>query len=186
MRTILKTIIALFITAMTPILEYACIIFLFIGLILLSPVAPNSQVDMSGWSDVLIIAGWMLIMIVLPMPVAFLYVLLVGLPAFLVGWYFRAIRWWTTLITSFLIGAVPAVLTVAFLPTGWSGKTYVWQDLNVENFFMMTSSALLMGFFSTSGGLVFWLLWRFWVSPNSPAGRPLPSVVETVASVEAQ
>jgi len=35
-----------------------------------------------------------------------------------------------------------------------------------------------MGFFGLAGGIVFWLLWRYWASPSSPEGRPISELQE--------
>jgi hypothetical protein len=91
-----------------------------------------------------------------------------------IGWYFRSIRWWTTLIAAFMIGALPSTIYVVFAPLGWGKSTYLWQSIGVGELMFVASTAIPIGFAGLSGGLVFWLLWRYWVSPHSPAGRPLP------------
>jgi hypothetical protein len=103
-----------------------------------------------------------------------MYTFLLGLPALLIGWYFRAIRWWTTLIVAFLIGAIPATLSVLASPIGQPEGTPLWRSTDPADLIFAGSSALMFGLIGLSSGFVFWLLWRYWVMPNSPAGRPRP------------
>jgi hypothetical protein len=170
MKTIFKTIIALIITALVPVVEYLFLIVLFAGLVLLGG-DRQSALGLKDFADMFM---WASLMMIFPFPVAIGWVFLFGVPTLLVGWYFRAIRWWSVLIAAFLIGAVPSTLSVLFAPIGWPENTYVWQDLSPENLILVAMSIIIMGFAGLSGGLVFWLLWRYWVSPHSPAGRPLP------------
>jgi hypothetical protein len=73
--------------------------------------------------------------------VAGAHTLILGVPAFLLGKWFNAIRWWTCVPVAFLIGSLPmAILGQA----GWSAFTS-W------------------GLFGAIGGLAFWLLWRFYI-----------------------
>ncbi len=75
------------------------------------------------------------------------HVLFLGIPAFLVGLRFNALRWWTCMIIAFLIGFLPILLS-----TWYANKLqYGWQTL------------LPWGLYGVSGGLTFWLLWRFWI-----------------------
>ena len=87
--------------------------------------------------------------------VAVIHIALLGIPIFLLGWYLRLIRWWTALPASFIIGAILTVF--AFL----GGRPF-------DYFFPL---ATIMGAFGVCGGLTFWFLWRYWVSPDSPYGR---------------
>ena len=64
-----------------------------------------------------------------------------GVPAFLLGVRFRAIHWWSCLLVGFVIGSLP-------LPIWMQGPWLVF---------------LAWGVFGASGGLAFWLLWRFWI-----------------------
>jgi hypothetical protein len=87
--------------------------------------------------------------------VAVIYIVLLGLPIFLLGWYLGLIRWWTTLPASFIIGA----LITAFAFLGGRPFDYIFP------------LATIMGVFGFCGGVTFWILWRYWVSPDSPHGR---------------
>jgi len=104
---------------------------------------------------------WAILSVTMGLPIAFGHIVFLGLPAFILGWYFRTIRWWSTLIMAFIIGAVP---TGVYL---YRSPSYIIES-NRE-------LIVIMGLFGVSGGLVFWLLWRYWVCPSSPFGRPKSS-----------
>src|ERR1051325_5374297 len=46
----------------------------------------------------------------IPLVVAFGHILFLGLPMFLLGFYFKAIRWWTSIGGSFIVGALPTAI----------------------------------------------------------------------------
>jgi hypothetical protein len=81
------------------------------------------------------------------------HVLVLGLPAFLLGKQLHAIRWWTCIITAFMFGGLPITLWTWHNspPMGWQSVFVGW------------------GLFGVSGGLTFWLLWRYWVNRNERA-----------------
>lgn len=85
------------------------------------------------------------------------YTFIVGGPLLLLGAWRHAIRWWSCLLIGFLVGLVPTALVAG---------TPLWD-------------AWPMGVFGLLGGLVFWLLWHFWVQ-RSPA-RPVTPPVEQPA-----
>jgi hypothetical protein len=70
------------------------------------------------------------------------HVLILGVPAFLLGKRLNAIHWWTCILVAFLIGGLPIGI--------WDG----WRNF------------LPFGLFGASAGFAFWLLWEFWVYPN--------------------
>jgi hypothetical protein len=126
--------------------------------------------------------GLVLMDILMVAPVSFGHVFWLGLPLFLLGWQFRAIRWWSTLLLSFFIGAVPSVLFWFFYITLRleEGKIYFLQmeNMNSSNLVITATLAIIMGGFGLSGGLAFWFLWRYWASPDAPYGRPLSELPE--------
>ncbi len=72
------------------------------------------------------------------------YTFLVGGPLLLLGAWRNAIRWWSCLLIGFLVGLVPTALVAGTsLPDAWP-----------------------MGLFGLIGGLVFWLVWHYWVQPT--------------------
>jgi len=173
MRIAIKTSVALVITAIVPI-----VLFFLIGYLLglsatfISVLSGKFQAKLDNMLISMI--WWVFICIILVGPFSFGHVFLLGLPALLVSWQFRAIRWWSTLIMSFLIGALPSTIYVFFFQDiGWDNRTYFSQNINILSLGITASTAIIMGFFGLSGGLAFWLLWRYWVSPDSSNGRPL-------------
>ena len=77
---------------------------------------------------------------------------LLGLPAFLLGLRLHVINWWSCTIVGFLIGLAP------FTVYAWTEQV---QSGRIEP--NLLSSILASGLFGLSGGVVFWLAWRYWV-----------------------
>ena len=170
-RTIFtKTIIAFLVATIVPVVLFFIggMFFLYGGMS--SPHLLIGSRDLFG--NVGLLAFFCLI---LPLPISFAHLLVLGIPAFLVGWWFRAIRWWPVLITSFLIGAVPVSIFGFVREFEWPSGFDLFTSLGIV---MIGSSVIfimagIMGLFGVSGGLAFWFLWQNWASPDSPAGRPL-------------
>lgn len=181
MRIALKTFIALIITAIVPMVLSFLIGALFVAADIFSQFFSGTL--LANLDDLFLSAlGSVLIAIFMVGPFSFGHVFLLGLPLLLLSWHFRAIRWWSTLLLSFFIGAVPTVLYWFFYITLKleDGKLYFLQmaNMNSSNLAITATLALLMGGFGLSGGLAFWFLWRYWASPDSPYGRPLSEVLE--------
>ena len=80
------------------------------------------------------------------------HALVLGSPSLLLGIRLHAIRWWSCLLFSFLIG---------FIPSAWaSGASFL--------------DAWPMGILGAIGGLTFWLLWHFWVRRSATGAGPEP------------
>ncbi len=80
------------------------------------------------------------------------YTFLVGAPLLLLGAWRNAIRWWSCLVIGFLVGLVPTALAAGTrLLDAWP-----------------------MGLFGLFGGLVFWMVWHYWVqpAPRQPVTAP--------------
>ncbi|MFT3894840.1 MAG: hypothetical protein QM730_24690 [Anaerolineales bacterium] len=179
-KTIYKAIISLLVTAFVPVIEGGLLFVLFLALVSLSPTTvPGLDLAYLGALAGLIMAAS--VMLLLGYLIALMYTFLLGLPALLIGWYFRAIRWWTTMIMAFLIGAIPATLSVLASPIGQPAGTPIWQSTSPADLIWAGSSGLMFGFMGLTSGLVFWLLWRYWVQPHFPAGRPRPVKMEPSA-----
>lgn len=71
--------------------------------------------------------------------VAGAHLLVLGVPAFLLGKRLNIIQWWTCIIVAVIIGGLPVAILY-----GWA------------NF-------IPFGLFGASGGIAFWLLWQFWI-----------------------
>ena len=181
MRITLKTSIALIVTALVPMVLSFLIGALFVITEIFSKVSSGTLLANLG--DLLSsVIGLVLIVIFMVGPISLGHVFYLGLPLLLVSWLFRAIRWWSTLLLSFIIGAVPSALFWLFyLTLRWEdGKIYFlqMQNINFSNLAITVSLAIIMGCFGLSGGLAFWFLWRYWVNPDSPYGRPLSELPE--------
>ena len=72
--------------------------------------------------------------------VAAAHTFVLAIPAFLLGKRLNVIHWWSSILVAFLIGGSPIAIWLE-----WS-KFIPW------------------GLFDASGGLVFWLLWQFWIN----------------------
>jgi len=187
MKTTPKTIISLVITTSVPIVGFSIISSLF-GLVFLirTMISRDAPVIQDIVTIFQLILLWNFLHLFVSVPVTFGHVFLLGVPALLLCWYFRAIRWWSTLVVSFIIGATPTIIYLLFIDIGfqgvkgigWTESSHLWQDFTIANFNIVSISivasvATIMGFLGLSGGLVFWLLWRYWVLPSSSSGRPL-------------
>lgn len=107
-----------------------------------------------------------------------LHVIILGIPAFIIGWYFKMIRWWTSIIVSFIIGALPTAFFLWPLKypelqttsSRWDGDKMVQTMIKgvptLTGWMDWISAFTVMGLFGVSGGLVFWLVWR---PRNKPA-----------------
>ena len=131
-----KTIVSFFVIPAVPAIIVACYLVL--------AYAPMTI------SDGLPAFGMIFILAYL---IASAHVLVLGVPAFLLGKQLHAIRWWNCIITAFIIGGLPITLWTWHdsPPTGWQSVFLGW------------------GLFGVSGGLVFWLLWRYWINQNERA-----------------
>jgi hypothetical protein len=155
MKTINRTIIAFFAAGIASVVVfYASILAYRFGAE--RQVAPFAESQFVVTS----VLFWAILSVTMGLPIAFGHIVFLGVPAFILGWHFRAIRWWSTLGIAFIIGAVP---TGVYL---YLGPPYLFES-NRELIF-------IMGLFGISGGLVFWLLWRYWVGSSSPFGRTIP------------
>ncbi len=171
MNTIYKAIVSLIVTAFVPIVEFGLLFVLFLALVTFFPIS-GSGFDLGYLGALLLLFVGASVMLTLGFLLSLMYTFLLGLPALLIGWYFRAIRWWTTMIIAFLIGAIPATLSMLTAPIGQPEGTPLWLSTDPADLMWAGSSALLFGLIGMSSGLIFWLLWRYWVQPGSPAGRP--------------
>lgn len=164
-----KATVAILVAALTPVM-----LFFSIGVILMRSFVSLPELFTRLIEFLGNVAFWGFISLILPLPISFAHALFLGFPAFLIGWRLRAINWRSVLITSFLIGALPVGIFFFVrefeLPNGF-------DLINSMGIILIGSSAIfivagIMGLFGVSGGLAFWLLWRYWASPESTAGRP--------------
>jgi hypothetical protein len=81
--------------------------------------------------------------------IALMHSLLLGVPAFIILLQLELIHLPSTLISAFIIGALPLTLL---------GVIFFGQ--------LHPEAALFLGLLGASGGIVFWLLWRYWIQPT--------------------
>lgn len=134
-----KVIVALVASAIGPAVMYAVII--------LNSVFLTS----TPWSDKF---GTIVFFGTIAFIVGCAHSLILGLPAFLVGLYFKAIRWWSTLLVGFVIGSAPYAISL------WNSHL---SSIRFSDYVYDISG---VGLFGVSGGIVFWFLWRYWASPS--------------------
>jgi hypothetical protein len=119
-----KTIITFLVAPAIPVIIFACMIVLAY-----TPRTVSGAI--AGIGNFLFI-GYL---------IASAHILLLGLPAFLVGLRLQAIRWWVCMIVGYVIGGLPMAI---WMQGGW--LVFVpWGTLGAL------------------GGFAFWLLWRFWI-----------------------
>jgi hypothetical protein len=169
-KLIPRTIFALIAAACAPTL-----IILTIGvvvIILSGPFNNTGLLQQGNWTSFLGITIVVLI-------ITFLDVIVLGIPAFIGGWYVKAIRWRTSIVVAFLIGAVPTAIFLWPLKypqlhstsSRWDGEKMV--HTMVDGIPTMTGwmdyifAFTIMGLFSVSGGLAFWLIWTHHDQPDS-------------------
>ena len=190
MSTAIKTMISLCITAIVPIGALFGMGLVFgVSAPFIRTISGNSPVELNGISfmgAVWNVIWWAIICVAVVAPISFAHLLFLGIPAFLIGWRLRAIRWWSVLIASFLIGAIP-LPTFAFVrdfqwPPGFDPITSMGIILIGSSVVIVAAGVL--GLFGVSAGGVFWLIWRYWASPDSPAGRPLSVSLDEIEPVD--
>ena len=127
-----KTVFSFFVVPAMPAIIVACY------LVLTYSTRPISDGSALAFVEIFVLAYL----------IAGVHVLVLGVPAFLLGKQLHAIRWWTCIITAFIIGGLPVTLWTWHdsPPMGWQSVFLGW------------------GLFGVSGGLVFWLLWRYWIN----------------------
>lgn len=113
------------------------------------------------------------------------HVLFLGFPTFLVLRKLKAIRWWSSIATGFLLGCIPVAIWAWPLKypelksnsSHWDGEKMVQTMVDgvptVEGWLSYGSGVLFMGAFGAIGGLAFWLVWRkHEPQPSVPADGP--------------
>lgn len=95
--------------------------------------------------------GWFYTLIALTF--SLIHALLFGLPIIVLLRFFGLIRWWSLLIASFLIGALPMTIL------SWLNPRSPLTD------WAYLSNFIICGLLGMSAGGVFWLLWRYWIKP---------------------
>lgn len=157
LNNIYKTTIAFAITALTP--TIAWIVFtpfaLHIIIFLTNPTAlgvdlPLPTLIIRYLFTLMMMCLWILFFAIFVFAVSIMHILFLTIPIFLVANRLKVIHWYTVLPTSFFIGGAPYIF-------------FIWGNQMKELIFI----PIIMGTFGFSAGIVFWLLWRYWVSPEN-------------------
>ena len=162
LKLIPRTILALIGAALAP-----SIIALVIGLVVIFlALLTGRETQQNGdWTPFIAI-------IVILLVISSIHVVVLGIPAFIVGWYFKGIRWWTSIVVAFIVGALPTAIFLWPLrhpqlqttSSRWGGEKMVQTMIQgvptVTGWTDWISAFMVMGLFGVSGGLVFWLIWR--------------------------
>lgn len=118
----------------------------------------------------------------IPLGITFGHILFLGLPAFFLGLYFKAIRWWSSISVSFVVGALPTAIYLwplrhPMLQSTWSrwdnGKivqTMIHGVPTATGWSDYIGSFTIMGLFGIVGGIAFWLVWESWIQRDTSWG----------------
>lgn len=162
MKKDIKIILALTLTTLTPTIVWIFLVpLVLLIMVLLNPVYLfPANADLPIKIIRFLVAGfiiyfwWGFFFAIFVFIFSSIHVLFLGIPTFLLANRLRIIRWYTVLPASFFIGGAPYIL----FPWGTS------IDLRI-------GVPLVIGLFGFSAGLVFWLLWRYWVIPEKDMTR---------------
>jgi len=152
-----KTFIAFILANLTP--TIAWIVFVpiaFLVMVLLNPIGlgPENLNLLTKIFRFLILGVMVYVYIIVFAIFVFafsaMHMLFLAIPTFLMAHRLKIIRWYTVLPASFFIGAAPYPL-------------FMWGTPK-DVVFVVT---MTMGIFGFSAGIAFWLLWRYWVSPEN-------------------
>jgi hypothetical protein len=99
---------------------------------------------------------WIIFFAIFVFGVSIVHMLFLGVPSFIVANRLNIIHWYTVLPASFFIGGAPYILFM------WGTPKDMWIGV-----------PMTMGIFGFSAGMAFWLLWRYWVSPENYAKKAI-------------
>jgi hypothetical protein len=156
MKTILRSVLALLAAALAP-----------AGLILVPYAAAlllNGVKEPAAWSR---FNFWLSAVL----GTSLLYVVVLGVPAFLLLRWRRATRWWSSIAVGFVLGSVPAA--IALWPGGNAGPGNMSSHSDGEKIIYTMVDGVttragwvryaeitgMVGLLGALGGLAFWLVW---------------------------
>ena len=101
---------------------------------------------------------------------AVVYVVVLGVPAFLILRWRKAIRWWSSMLMGFALGCLPIAVDLwpeddsGVSSSHWDGEKMVATVVNgtatLAGWIQYGQSVAVFGLFGAVGGLAFWLVWR--------------------------
>jgi hypothetical protein len=174
MKIARRTLIVLIVTTYVPVVMFF-LLGIFYGVSAIFNDGLSGTFEEILLNVAISVLGWVLVAFFLVIPISLVHVFVLGLPILLVSWHFRAIRWWSTLLLSFLLGAIPTtIFWILFLSFGM--EVGAMQNIDLLSVGLTVYSAVIMGGFGLCAGIAFWFMWRYWASPDSPQGRPVSEV----------
>jgi hypothetical protein len=90
--------------------------------------------------------------------IAFLHLFFLGIPAFIWGFASNLINLRSILFVAFLIGAGPSTALLLVWPR--------YTSYSSVDFFEELRFVMILGLSGLIGGLVFWLIWHYWLQPD--------------------
>lgn len=101
-------------------------------------------------------------------PIVIFHIIVFGLPAAIIGYQAKMIRWWTCTLIGFLVGYIPTFISIA---TTNIGNISNLKDFQPPDWLLIPLSlplalvapiliGIFMGFFGAVGGFSFWAVWR--------------------------
>jgi len=149
LKKIHRTIITFALATLTPAITW----IVFIPLVFLIAILQNPKLLGIGVSLPALIVRFIIAVVLIYFWTVFffslMHTLFLAVPTFIVANYLRIIRWYTVLPASLFIGGAPYILFMAGSPK--------------DTILFVTT---MMGLFGFGAGIVFWILWRYWVSPE--------------------
>jgi len=157
MKKDVKTILCLILATLTPTIIWIVFVPLTLSImVLLDPsgldianVNLPTQIFRFILAAAMLYFWWGFFFAIFVFILSSLHMLFLGIPTFLIANHLKIIRWYTVLPASFFIGGAPYILFMLGSPM----DEYVGVTMT-------------MGLFGFSAGMAFWLLWRYWVSPE--------------------
>ena len=152
-----KTIIAFALATLTPTVAWVVLVPLAVLItVLLNPTGLDpANVNLQTQIIRFLLAAvwiyiWIIFFAIFVFGVSIVHMLFLGVPSFIVANRLNIIRWYTVLPASFFIGGAPYILFM------WGTPKDMWIGV-----------PMMMGIFGCIAGMAFWLLWRYWVSPEN-------------------
>jgi hypothetical protein len=110
-----------------------------------------------------------------------------AIPAFLILYWRRAVRWWSTVLAGFVLGCLP--IAIGNWPvrddyghstsSHWNGEKMVHTMIDgvptLDGWIQYLKILVVFGGFGAVGGLAFWIVWRA-LQPRDPTRQSVPAI----------
>jgi hypothetical protein len=160
MKTILRSVLALLAAALAP---AALILVPYVAELLFNPVKePAAWFRFNIWLSAVI-------------GTSFFYVIVLGVPAFLILRWRNAIRWWSATGVGFVLGCLPVAYSLWPYDTDSTSShwttgmvaTVIDGVPTLAGWIRYAKMVGLFGMFGAVGGIAFWLVWHSMRSNNA-------------------